>query len=112
MNIFNLVPKMLIATGVLGIIFIVLGFTWGPRDCFEFGSLLIVGTIVVTIIYYQNGFFDTNFQKQYYQAINTEVTECQYCHRSFEGMEYIGDKCPYCGKEIEVKVGEIPSKSN
>ena len=25
-------------------------------------------------------------------------------------MEYIGDKCPYCGKEIEVKVGEIPSK--
>ena len=35
-------------------------------------------------------FFDTNFQKQYYQAINTEVTECQYCHRSFEGMEYIG----------------------
>lgn len=28
MNIFNLVPIMLIATGVLGIIFIVLGFTW------------------------------------------------------------------------------------
>ena len=45
MNIFNLVPIMLIATGVLGIIFIVLGFTGGPRDCFEFGSLLIVGTI-------------------------------------------------------------------
>ena len=49
MNIFNLLPIMLIATGVLGIIFIVLGFTGGPRDCFEFGSLLIVGTIVVTI---------------------------------------------------------------
>lgn len=112
MNIFNLVPIMLIATGVLGIIFIVLGFTWGPRDCFEFGSLLIVGTIVVTIIYYQNGFFDTNFQKQYYQAINTEVTECQYCHRSFEGMDYIKDICPFCGKKIEIKVGEIPNESN
>ena len=46
MNIFNLVPIMLIATGVLGIIFIVLGFTGGPRDCFEFGSLLIVGNIL------------------------------------------------------------------
>ena len=87
-------------------IFIVFGFTGGPRDCFDLGSLLIVGTIVVTIIYYQNGFFDTNFQKQYYQAINTDVTECQHCHRNFEGMEYIGDKCPYCGKEIETKVGE------
>ena len=54
-------------------------------------------------------FFDTNFQKQYYQAINTDVTECQHCHRSFEGTEYIWDKCPYCGKEIEVKVGEIPT---
>ena len=42
MNIFNLVPIMLIATGVLGIIFIVLGFTWGPRDCFEFGSLILL----------------------------------------------------------------------
>ena len=67
MNIFNVLPIMLIATG---------------------------------------GFFDTNFQKQYYQAINTDVTECQHCHRNFEGMEYIGDKCPYCGKEIETKVGE------
>ena len=46
-------------------------------------------------------FFDTNFQKQYYQAINTDVKECQHCHRSFEGMEYIGDKCPYCGNLIE-----------
>lgn len=24
-------------------------------------------------------------------------------------MEYIWDKCPYCGKEIEVKVKEIPT---
>ena len=108
MNIFNFLPIMLIATGVLGIIFIVFGFTGGPRDCFDLGSLLIVGTIVVTIIYYQNGFFD----KQYYQAINTDVTECQHCHRSFEGMEYIKDICPFCGKKIETKVGEIPSKSN
>ena len=110
MNIFNFLPIMLIATGVLGIIFIVFGFTGGPS--FDLGSLLIVGTIVVTIIYYQNGFFDTNFQKQYYQAINTDVTECQHCHRSFEGMEYIKDICPFCGKKIETKVGEIPSKSN
>ena len=60
MNIFNLVPIMLIATGVLGIIFIVLGFTGGPRDCFEFGSLLIVGTIVVTIIYFLILIFKSN----------------------------------------------------
>ena len=112
MNIFNLLPILLIATGVLGIIFIVLSFTGGPRDCFDLGLLLIVGTIVVTIIYYQNGFFDTNVQKQYYQTINTEVTECQYCHRSFEGMDYIKDVCPYCGKEIEFKVGGIPNDSN
>ena len=38
MNIFNLLPIMLIATGVLGIIFIVFGFTGGPRDCFDLGS--------------------------------------------------------------------------
>lgn len=112
MNIFNLLPILLIATGVLGIIFIVLGFTGGSRDCFDLGSLLIVGTIVVTIMYYWSGFFDTNFQKQYYQAINTEVTECQYCHRSFEGMDYIKDICPFCGKKIEIKVGEIPNESN
>ena len=101
MNIFNVLPIMLIATGVLGIIFIVLGFTGGPRACFDLGSLLIVGTIVVTIIYYQNGFFDTNIQKQYYQTTNTEVAECQYCHRSFEGLEYIKDICPFCGKKID-----------
>lgn len=101
MNIFNFLPILLIATGVLGIIFIVLSFTGGPRDCFDLGLLLIVGTIVVTIIYYQNGFFDTNIQKQYYQTTNTEVAECQYCHRSFEGLEYIKDICPFCGKKID-----------
>ena len=102
MNIFNFVPIMLYRTAVLGvgaagILLPVLGCTWRKTDeiALEKGAFLIVGTIVVTIIYYQNGFFDTNFQKQYYQAINTDVTECQHCHRSFEGMEYIGDKCPY-----------------
>ena len=39
-------------------------------------------------------------------------TECQYCHRSLDGMEHIGDKCPYCGKEIEFKVSDIPNDSN
>ena len=28
-------------------------------------------------------------------------TECQYCHRSLDGMEHIDDKCPYCGNKIE-----------
>ena len=112
MNIFNLLPIMLHKTAVLGvgasgILLTVLGCTGGrPMNNLEKEAFLIIGTIVLTIIYYQNGFFDTNFQKQYYQAINTDVTECQHCYRSFEGMEYIGDKCPYCGKEIEVKVGE------
>ena len=112
MNIFNLLPIMLHKTAVLGvgasgILLTVLGCTGGrPMNNLEKGAFLIIGTIVLTIIYYQNGFFDTNIQKQYYQTTNTEVAECQYCHRSFEGMEYIGDKCPYCGKEIEVKVGE------
>ena len=112
MNIFNLLPIMLhktavLGVGVSGILLTVLGCTGGrPMNNLEKGAFLIIGTIVLTIVYYQNGFFDTNFQKQYYQAINTDVTECQHCYRSFEGMEYIGDKCPYCGKEIEVKVGE------
>lgn len=30
-----------------------------------------------------------------------KLTECQYCHRSLDGMEHIGDKCPYCGNKIE-----------
>ena len=41
-----------------------------------------------------------------------KLTECQYCHRSLDGMEHIGDKCPYCGKEIEFKVSDIPNDSN
>lgn len=32
--------------------------------------------------------------------ITNKLTECQYCHRSLDGMEHIGDKCPYCGKKI------------
>ena len=32
--------------------------------------------------------------------ITNKLTECQYCHRSLDGMEHIDDKCPYCGKEI------------
>lgn len=118
MNIFNFLPIMLYKTAVLGvgaagILLPVLGCTGErPMNNLEKGAFLIIGTIVLTIIYYQNGFFDTNFRKQYYQAINTDVTECQHCHRSFEGMEYIKDICPFCGKKIETKVGEIPSKSN
>ena len=27
-------------------------------------------------------------------------------------MKHLGDMCPYCGKEIEFKVGEIPNGSN
>ena len=99
--------------GLMVVLLPVLGCTGErPMNNLEKGAFLIIGTIVLTIIYYQNGFFDTNFQKQYYQAINTDVTECQHCHRSFEGMEYIKDICPFCGKKIETKVGEIPSKSN
>lgn len=30
-----------------------------------------------------------------------KLTECQYCHRSLDGMEHISDKCPYCGNKIE-----------
>lgn len=30
-----------------------------------------------------------------------KVAECTYCHRSLDGMEHIGDKCPYCGNLIE-----------
>ena len=41
-----------------------------------------------------------------------KLTECQYCHRSLDGMEHISDKCPYCGKEIEFKVSDIPNDSN
>ncbi len=33
--------------------------------------------------------------------ITNKLTECQYCHRSLDGMEHIGDKCPYCGNLIE-----------
>ena len=33
--------------------------------------------------------------------ITNKLTECQYCHRSLDGMEHIGDKCPYCGNKIE-----------
>ena len=118
MNIFNFLPIMLYKTAVLGvgaagILLPVLGCTGErPMNNLEKGAFLIIGTIVLTIIYYQNGFFDTNVQKQYYQTINTEVTECQYCHRSFEGMDYIKDVCPYCGKEIEFKVGDIPNDIN
>ena len=92
MNIFNFLPIMLYKTAVLGvgaagILLPVLGCTGErPMNNLEKGAFLIIGTIVLTIIYYQNGFFDTNFQKQYYQAINTDVTECQHCHRSFEGI--------------------------
>ena len=32
--------------------------------------------------------------------ITNKLTECQYCHRSLDGMEHIGDKCPYCGNKI------------
>lgn len=41
-----------------------------------------------------------------------KLTECQYCHRSLEEMGHIGDKCPYCGNKIEIKIGEIPVKNN
>ena len=30
-----------------------------------------------------------------------KVAECTYCHRSLDGMEHIGNKCPYCGNLIE-----------
>lgn len=30
-----------------------------------------------------------------------KVAECTYCHHSLDGMEHIGDKCPYCGNLIE-----------
>ena len=29
------------------------------------------------------------------------IAECQYCHRSLDGMEHIDDKCPYCGNLIK-----------
>ena len=91
-----------------------IGFTGGPRDCFESGTLLIGGAIACGNTFGNHEWiFDTNcFQLQHYQAINTDVIDCQHRHRSSEGMEHIGDNCPYCGKEIESKVGDIPNDSN
>ena len=63
MNIFNLLPIMLYKTAVLGVgaagIFLpVLCCTRErPMNNLEKGAFLIIGTIVLTIIYYQNGFF-------------------------------------------------------
>mgnify|MGYP000273510766 FL=1 len=46
------------------------------------------------------------------QVVTSKANECPECHHSFEGMDYIKDICPYCGKEIEFKVGDIPNDSN
>ena len=46
------------------------------------------------------------------QVVTSKANECPECHHSFEGMDYIKDVCPYCGKEIEFKVGDIPNDSN
>ena len=46
------------------------------------------------------------------QVLTQKTNKCPECHHSFEGMDYIKDVCPYCGKEIEFKVGDIPNDSN
>ena len=34
------------------------------------------------------------------QVVTSKANECPECHHDFEGMDYIKDICPFCGKKI------------
>lgn len=34
------------------------------------------------------------------QIVTSKENECPECHHDFEGMDYIKDICPFCGKKI------------
>lgn len=50
-------------------------------------------------------------QYDYCPQCSTKLTnKCDNCHKELQGEAT--KACPYCGKEIEFKVGDIPNDSN
>ena len=87
MNIFNLGAYNVDCNRSIGNNFYCIRFYMGTKSCFEFGSLLIVGTMVVHNIL-SEWIFDTNFPKAILSGYKYRSDKSvNIVHRSFEGME-------------------------
>ena len=74
-------------------------------------SLMVFGItamIVITILsigcfYYEKSTLEycPNCNFELSQVLTQKTNECPECHHSFEGMDYIKDICPFCGKKID-----------
>ena len=55
--------------------------------------------------------YKTNEKFDYCPECNAKLTnKCDNCHKELQGEAT--KACPYCGKEIEFKVGDIPNDIN
>ena len=121
--IFNLI--LCIMLGIFSLSLFVLAFVIGRKmDMITFiaGSLIFaVATFAVGHSYYVEKQYEfcpnchyeykTNEKFDYCPECNAKLTnKCDSCNKYLP--DSATDTCPYCGKEIEVKIGEIPPGNN